>query len=124
MVHSFTSIKRREWREEFVNINKSLDIKQAMQLSSFFFVQDEESKRLHDELVQARKEADRARLERAETVNRLTKSLEQSQKQNEELLNSGNFSLASPLFGFNNHCCGNIFFCHVLNVGKPGNIFL
>ena len=55
--------------------------------------QDEESKRLHDELVQARKEADRVRLDRAETVNRLTKSLEQSQKQNEELLNSGTVRL-------------------------------
>ena len=56
-------------------------------------MQDEESKRLHDELVQARKEADRVRLDRAETVNRLTKSLEQSQKQNEELLNSGTVPL-------------------------------
>ena len=57
--------------------------------------QDEESKRLHDELLHARKEADRVRLDRAETVNRLTKSLEQSQKQNEELLNSGTVPLTS-----------------------------
>ena len=57
--------------------------------------QDEESKRLHDELLRARKEADRVRLDRAETVNRLTKSLEQSQKQNEELLNSGTVPLTS-----------------------------
>ena len=57
--------------------------------------QDEESKRLHDELLHARKEADRVRLDRAETVNRLTKSLEQSQKQNEELLNSGTAPLTS-----------------------------
>lgn len=39
--------------------------------------------------MEARKEADRVRLDRAETVNRLTKSLEQSQKQNEELLKAG-----------------------------------
>lgn len=52
-------------------------------------LQEEESKRLHDELLLARKESDRVRLDRAETVNRLTKSLEESQKRNEELLNSG-----------------------------------
>ena len=56
---------------------------------TFSLFQNEESKRLNDELTQARKETDRVRLDRAETVNRLTKSLEQSQRQNEELLRAG-----------------------------------
>ncbi|XP_028402524.1 centrosomal protein of 152 kDa-like [Dendronephthya gigantea] len=83
---------KKRYDEDIARLKQKLD-----DVNNSLTWKDEESKRLHDELVEARKESDRVRLDRAETVNRLTKSLEQSQKQNEELLNSGSTQEISQL---------------------------